>query len=497
MKKSNLNKITGAMIAAAAVTAACLLSSSSVQAAELPNEAEVTGTEYTGMATDEAGKQYWYEEGVRQGTEGRGKEIYDPDTDAWYWLDAVQGGAVATSKDVYQESNGGKWVRYDENGRMVKGWQTTEDGTYYFDLVTGAMQKGAATIDGEECAFDENTGAGIDGAWYVMDGAEYWYEEGKRQGMEGRGKEIYDPASDAWYWLDAIDGGKKATGKDVYQESWAGEYADREDGTGKWVRYDENGAMIKGWNMQNGNTYYFEPITGAMAKGTTRIDDVEYTFDMTTGILQGERKHTAVDGNVDIEAEGVTITTGTYYPWGEGIVGFTNNTEGYALILINYSDAKNENMVIPSYIDDIPVTYVGLYGCNDIKSIKMPDTVKDAFIRNCLNLETIDFGNGIEDFKAGVNDGMVWGCPNIKEITIGTGIKNFDQGWCDTNAAYVPYFENAILNIYADPNKVTWSGTSSSLAKMESYDFYTYEILLSITRSNRKTNMFSKVNFIY
>ena len=75
----------------------------------------------------------------------------------------------------------------------------------------------------------------------------YWYENGVLQGTEGRGKEIYDPASDAWYWLDAVQGGKKAVSKDVYQESWAGAYADREDGTGKWVRYDENGHMVKGW----------------------------------------------------------------------------------------------------------------------------------------------------------------------------------------------------------------------------------------------------------
>ena len=85
------------------------------------------------------GPWYWYENGVRQGTTGRGKEIYDPKSDAWYWLDAVQGGAMTTNKDVYQDSNGGKWVRYDANGHMVKGWNTNEKGTYYFDLVTGAM----------------------------------------------------------------------------------------------------------------------------------------------------------------------------------------------------------------------------------------------------------------------------------------------------------------------------------------------------------------------
>ena len=59
---------------------------------------------------EENGKKYWYEKGVKQGTTGRGKEIYDPDSDAWYWLDAVQGGAMTVSKDVYQESAAGQWA---------------------------------------------------------------------------------------------------------------------------------------------------------------------------------------------------------------------------------------------------------------------------------------------------------------------------------------------------------------------------------------------------
>ena len=69
----------------------------------------------------ENGRDCWYENGVKQGTTGRGKEIYDSGSNAWYWLDANQGGAKAVNKDVYQESNGGKWVRYDANGHMVKG----------------------------------------------------------------------------------------------------------------------------------------------------------------------------------------------------------------------------------------------------------------------------------------------------------------------------------------------------------------------------------------
>ena len=243
---------------------------------------------------EENGKKYWYENGVKQGTEGRGKEIYDPDSDAWYWLDAVQGGAMTVNKDVYQESAAGqwadkpdgtgKWVRYDENGHMVKGWQQTENGLYYFDLITGAMAKGAGNIDGVPCAFDKYTGVALDNQWLTINGADYWYEKGVRQGLDGRGKEIYDPASDAWYWLDAVDQGKKATSKDVYQESKAGQWADRADGTGKWVRYDAQGHMIKGWSADK--RYYFDPIYGTMAKGDAVIDGRTYHFDKNTGVLQ-------------------------------------------------------------------------------------------------------------------------------------------------------------------------------------------------------------------
>ena len=233
---------------------------------------------YTGWKTVN-GKDYWYENGVKQGTTGRGKEIYDPDSDAWYWLDANQGGAKAVSKDVYQESNGSKWVRYDANGHMIKGWDTNDDGTYYFDLVTGAMTKGDATIDGLPCSFDTVTGIGLNCAWKRINGKDYWYEGGKRQGYDPnnaayRGKEIYDPASNGWYWLDNVQQGAKAVSKDVYQESSGG----------KWVRYDANGQMIKGWNTNADGTYYFDPITGAMAKGTTTIDGMTYYFDPATGV---------------------------------------------------------------------------------------------------------------------------------------------------------------------------------------------------------------------
>ncbi len=257
---------------------------------------------------------YWYENGVKQGTEGRGKEVFDPDSNAWYWLDAVEGGKKTVSKDVYQESEAGqwgdcvgedgkrygKWVRYDAEGHMIKGWSESDGNTYYFDEMYGTMAKGYATIDGKEYYFNAVTGAlekeigSIpENGWKDIDGNAIWYENGVRQGYSVdasyRGKEIFDPDSNAWYWLDNVDGGKKAVSKDVYQESEAGQWGDYvgENGEkcGKWVRYDAEGHMIKGWSESDGNTYYFDEVYGTMAKGTVTIDGQTYIFDTETGIL--------------------------------------------------------------------------------------------------------------------------------------------------------------------------------------------------------------------
>ncbi len=290
-------KITGVKAGQTTVTAASKDEKASLERTitVTAKQQDIPSVVLNGMITEQGGKRYWYENGVKQGLEGRGKEVYDPESGAWYWLDSVLDGAVATSKDVYQESAAGdwadredgtgKWVRYDENGHMIKGWSTNENGTYYFDETYGTMAKGDVVIDGKPCYFDPDNGIAADNQWISIGGVECWYEDGVRQGLEGRGKEIYDPVTNAWYWLDSVDMGKKAVSKDVYQESYSA-YPDREDGTGKWVRYDENGYMIKGWQTTDHGTYYFEEITGAMAKGRVTINGIEYYFNEATGILE-------------------------------------------------------------------------------------------------------------------------------------------------------------------------------------------------------------------
>ena len=111
--------------------------------------------------------------------------------------------------------------------------------------------------------------------WFLVDGKYYWYIDGVRQGMEGGGLELYDSEADAWYWLDAGEGGARAVNRDVYLAS-----KDSEEG-GRWVRYDANGQMVRGWSEDR--FWYFNPVNGAMAKGTVLIDGVEYEFDVETG----------------------------------------------------------------------------------------------------------------------------------------------------------------------------------------------------------------------
>ena len=142
------------------------------------------------------------------------------------------------------------------------------------------------------------------------EGKQYWFEDGRRQAMPGdpkniwdtvygyeRGREIYDPVSDAWYWLDCIYNGAKAADKEVWMP-----YIFQEDlakginKQGKWVRYNSNGAMIKGWYTvqgtdlslypgQAGNTYYYDWMTGEMVKGYKEIDGKVRHFDELSGVL--------------------------------------------------------------------------------------------------------------------------------------------------------------------------------------------------------------------
>jgi len=393
---------------------------------------------------EEDGKYYWIENERIAGTEGQGKAIYDPKSDAWYWLDASDGGARSENKEIYIEEKR-IWIRALEDGKLCRGWYEDSHGKQYFDLNNSARYHGEKVVDDITYYFDTNDGYLLDNEWLNIKNDYYWYEGGIRQGVDAskeividgdtywldsskkgarvsdieikrgdnyyrydsdgkliygwfrnkldkyyydtngkkvfgiykidgnyhyfdlvtgklfnfgwvnniywfentvkqgifgdpknvrdvnyghieRGREVYDPDSDGWYWLDADNNGAKAINKEVwmpyiYQEedNWdlntiirqsrASDYYTEsttkalmsiqieeaiKNKSGKWVRYDENGKMYKGWVKlenwkekpeQNGNTYYYDYKTGLMAKGKTIIDGKEYHFDEVSGVL--------------------------------------------------------------------------------------------------------------------------------------------------------------------------------------------------------------------
>ena len=202
----------------------------------------------TGKWVVKNGAKYWYENGKM----ATSKEIYDADSDAWYWLDAD--GKMARNKDVYQRSNGGKWVRYDNNGHMIKGEDYRYGGWYYFDPITGAMAKGMQYV----------TSNG--GKWVYYD----WITGKMRYGQVHVN---YDKAHTGWYMFD------KVTGAMFHGFT----YIKSDD---KWVYYDDvTGIMAKGYVKVNGAWYYFDKNTGKMAHGVTWVPEQKkwLYFDPVTG----------------------------------------------------------------------------------------------------------------------------------------------------------------------------------------------------------------------
>lgn len=214
----------------------------------------------------------------------------------------------------------------EENNKLYElGWFTTGTKNISIDLSPNKTYYISCFNDEGDYSFKVMPGEYYNGWLNAKDEnnveKSYWYEGGLRQGTyddpkgvlgDGtvRGREIYDPESDGWYWLDSCYEGAKATSKEVWmpyiyqnEADWAedeinmnaaasGDMANQvaeaiKNGSGKWVRYDENGKMYKGWYTHtNKNKYYYDPKTGLMAKGNVTIDGKDYYFDPITGILQ-------------------------------------------------------------------------------------------------------------------------------------------------------------------------------------------------------------------
>lgn len=198
------------------------------------------------------GERYWYDNGVM----ARDKQVYDPESDAWYWFDAD--GTMARDKDVFvpvsnTDRSHGKWVRYDASGHMVKGEDCRYGGWYYFDPITGEMLKGFTYVP------------------------------------SNGGK---------WVFYDYI------TGQMAHGERYIDSSHGDEPG---WMYFnDVTGAVTYGWKDLPGKRVYYNTVTGRMVYGKQVIGGKTYYFDTATGALQSSQ--TGQTGGSSTQVETVFVT---------------------------------------------------------------------------------------------------------------------------------------------------------------------------------------------
>lgn len=174
----------------------------------------------------------------------------------------------------------------------------------------------------------------IRNGWVVMDGERYWFDNGVR----AESKEVYDPASDAWYWFDAD--GTMAHDKDVYLPAHD-----------KWVRYDGEGHMIKGEDCRYGGWYFFDYVTGAMTKGFVYLPDADkwVHYDEVTGQMDHGEANT--NGNWYCYDEITGAMVKGWYTFPDGRLTYYDTITGIMAHGMTGIDGDNY------YFDDITGVY--------------------------------------------------------------------------------------------------------------------------------------------
>lgn len=290
----------------------------------------------------DSNKEHYYENGEMVCS----REIYDQLDGNWYWVEAD--GSVARNKDVHLQSNGGKWVRYDADGHMVKGEDYRYGGWYYFDLHTGAMAKGMTYVPsngGKWVYYDWTTGKMRYGEQYVDYDVAHtgWYDFDGCTGAMTYGF-YYNSSQNKWVYYDTTTG-KMFHGQHVVNNHWY--YFD--DSTGavqygfvylsrqqKWVFYDRHmgrmlygeqpidgawylldahtGAVRYGWQWVKGKHVCYNWPDGKMLYGRQNVNGSIYYFDSCTGAVDTKRSAKIPQDTVSASAPGfgASIRQGRY-----------------------------------------------------------------------------------------------------------------------------------------------------------------------------------------
>lgn len=275
------------------------------------------GNRVTGQVYDGAtGGWYYFDEGTGAMVKGwkdiadQGKTVYYDQTtgkmtygesqvandDAahdrragWYLFDATTG-AVRESSMEFME-RGRRWVYFtsrglrasgevglnddqghngwyyfdgDNDGAMVHGFWNLEDGrTVYYDAVTGIMHHGESYLNDSSGDgwryFDDLTGEMATGFTHLSQGDKTVYYDPSNGVMAHGEAYLSGPkvTRPGWYHFDEVTGSMTSGWKQLGD---------------KTVYYYGDGLMSHGWLVLSGNTYYTDPVTGALVHGERFVD---------------------------------------------------------------------------------------------------------------------------------------------------------------------------------------------------------------------------------
>lgn len=168
-------------------------------------------------------------------------------------------------------------------------------------------------------------------------------------------------------------------------------------------------------------------------------------------------------------------------------------TDKGTYIRVTYYQGKEENLVVPSYINGKPVRAISINQNPYIKTITLPDTVTECTMYRLDNLEVVNMGKGLKN----VCSEIISTCPKIREVNIAAETVILEAGWSTSNIAIAPYFSGATLNFKTSPDKVKGSlsffqeeytdlnKSMEEVLKLVNYDY----------RRQKTTSMYSSVNF--
>ncbi|MBR4022835.1 MAG: hypothetical protein IKI94_09660 [Ruminococcus sp.] len=234
-------------------------------------------------------------------------------------------------KNEFTEIDGQRYYS-DENGQTVSGEKTVDGVTYVF-AESGVEKKGWQTIDGKRYFFDRKTGERILGT--VEYNGYYYYVDEEKGKLTGNCEisgipyilDEYGRMSQGWQIIDGnkyyYDEGKAATGLEMldflyyFNENGAAQLGWQTIDGEKYF-FDSEYHAINGWQNLRGKTYYFDLDNYTLTTGITEINDKKYLLstvngELLTGFAEVDDALYYADEDGVIQTGWLTIGRSKYY----------------------------------------------------------------------------------------------------------------------------------------------------------------------------------------